>query len=210
MNKNIKLIIFDLDGVLINSFTNMRIALKRLSFYLKEKIDFNIYKENIGLPFEKIMQNMKIKGDHKKIKERYIKFSEQNLKKIKISKNNLKILRRIRKYHKLAIFTSKDRKRTLKILKRYNLFNTYITADDVINGKPNPEGLLKIIKKFKVEKKNCYYVGDTIYDFYAAKNAKINYLHASWGLTKKIKIRRIRYIKTLAEIKKIVEKINSV
>ena len=62
-------------------------------------------------------------------------------------------LKKLKKKYFLAIFTSKDKIRTLKILKRYNIFSTIITSDDVKYGKPNPEGLLKILNKVKIKKK---------------------------------------------------------
>ena len=56
-----------------------------------------------------------------------------------------------------------------------------VTADDVLYGKPNPHGINIILKKFKISKKKCIYIGDTIYDLLAARKAGIDYLHANWG-----------------------------
>ena len=95
--------------------------------------------------------------------------------------------------------------RTLKILNKYKIFSIIITSNDVKQGKPSPEGLLKIINKTRLKKKNSYFVGDTIFDFKAAKAAKINYLHASWGVEKKLKFKKIDYLKTISEIDKILE-----
>ena len=71
-----------------------------------------------------------------------------------------------------------------KILSKYNFIDYLVTADDVKNGKPHPEGLLNIIKKFKNDKKKTLFIGDSIHDFRASKSAKIKYLHASWGYQK--------------------------
>ena len=68
MNKYKKLIIFDLDGVLIDSLPNMRAALKKTSLSMNIKLKFSEYKKYLGLPFEKIMHKMHIKNDIKKIK----------------------------------------------------------------------------------------------------------------------------------------------
>ena len=40
-----KLIIFDLDGVLINSLSNMKFALNKTSKNLKVKLNFKLYKK---------------------------------------------------------------------------------------------------------------------------------------------------------------------
>ena len=65
-----------------------------------------------------------------------------------------------------------------------------------------PEGLLKIIKKFNIQKKNAVYVGDSIYDFQCAKKAKILYLHAKWGYESSNKIKKLTNISNLIQIKK--------
>ena len=179
MRKN-KLIIFDLDGVLINSINNMKYSLKKTSRELDIELKFEIYKKYLGLPFEDIMKKMKIKNDLKKIKKKYEFFSEQNLNKIRIKKSYVKELKKLKKNSYLSVFTSKNKKRTLQILKKYKLFDYIITSDDIKKGKPNPEGLNKILSKFKIKKNNCLFIGDSIYDYYASNSAKIRYAHAMW------------------------------
>ena len=93
---------------------------------------------------------------------------------------------KLKKNYDLSVFTSKNRRRTLKILNKYKLFKCIITADDVKKGKPNPEGLKKIISYFKTNRKNCTYVGDSLYDYLASNALKIKYLHANWGYDKKL------------------------
>ena len=58
--KSKKLIIFDLDGVLIDLLSNMKIALKSTSKALNLKLNFSEYKKYLGLPFEDIMQKMSV------------------------------------------------------------------------------------------------------------------------------------------------------
>ena len=55
-----KLIIFDLDGVLIDSIENMRISLNQTAKSLNLNLNFKEYKKFLGLPFEKIMNKMGI------------------------------------------------------------------------------------------------------------------------------------------------------
>ena len=57
---NVKLIIFDLDGVLINSLNNMKYALKNTNKKLGLKLEFNKYRKYIGLPFTQILFKLKI------------------------------------------------------------------------------------------------------------------------------------------------------
>ena len=46
-----------------------------------------------------------------------------------------------------------------------------MTVDDVKKGKPMPEGLLKILKKFKIDKKNAVYIG--ISSYFVRQNSKL-------------------------------------
>ena len=93
----------------------------------------------------------------------------------------------LKKDYYLSVFTSKDRIRTQVILNKYKFFNFIITSDDVVRGKSYPAGIFKILKKHKVSKKNCIYVGDSIYDYLATKKSHVNYLHAKWRYEKNLK-----------------------
>ena len=72
-----KLIIFDLDGVLINSINNMKYALLSTEKKMNIKLNFNDYKKYLGLPFDDIMGKMKIKVDANQIKKNYEHFSKK-------------------------------------------------------------------------------------------------------------------------------------
>ena len=142
------------------------------------QLSFKKYKKFLGLPFEKILENMKIK------------------------KTFLKELGILKKDFFLAIYTSKSKKRTNKIISKYKIFDDCITIDDVKKGKPMPEGLLKIIKKFNIKKKDAIYVGDSIYDYQCARKANIKYLHAKWGYERSEKTEKLINILSFNEIKK--------
>ena len=194
-----KIIIFDLDGVLVNSLENMRYTWTKVKKKFELTIPFKEYEKNIGLPFLKILKNLKIKKHNLDIKEYYKKISSENQNRIKIYNGVNKTLKDLKKNNKLAIFTSKDKDRTKKILKKFNIkFDLVVTPDDLKFGKPNPEGINLILKKLKYNKKNCIYIGDSLQDFIAAKRAKVIFLFATWGYGKLIfksyKIKKINEI----------------
>ena len=194
-----KIIIFDLDGVLINSLENMRYTWSKVKKKFELTVPFKEYKKNIGLPFLKILENLKIKNRKLEIKEYYKKISSENQNRIKIYSGVSKTLTDLKKNNKLAIFTSKDKQRKKKILKKFNIkFDLVVTPDDLKFGKPNPEGINLILKKLKYNKKNCIYIGDSLQDFLAAKRAKVLFLFATWGYGKLIfksyKIKKINEI----------------
>ena len=93
MSSEIKLIIFDLDGVLINSKNNMLSAWLGVLKKFKLNISFNQYFKYIGIPFENILSKFKINiKHHKQIKETFSKESLKNISQIKLYPNVIKII----------------------------------------------------------------------------------------------------------------------
>ena len=183
----------------------MRKALNLTSNKVNMKLSFKKYKKFLGLPFEKILKKMKIKKNYKEIKKYYEYYSLKYIDKIKIKKIFLKELKMLKKDYFLAIFTSKSKKRTKKIISNYKIFDDYVTIDDVKKGKPMPEGLLKILKKFNIDKKDAVYVGDSIYDYQCAKKANILYLHAKWGYERSNRTEKLINISNFTKIKKFLQ-----
>ena len=185
-----KIFLFDLDGVLIDSKKNMQLSWKALSKKYKINVPFNNYFSLIGSPFLKILSKLKIDKElHKELEKDYKKNSIKNINLIKLHKgvkktfNELKLKKKI-----VGILTSKEKSRTLKILKKYKIkVDIVLCPIKNLLGKPNPKQINDLSKKTKISKKNIVYIGDMIVDKQTAKNAKIDYIHAKYGYTKKIK-----------------------
>ena len=95
--KDIKLIVFDVDGVLINSLDNMNKSWTYVSNKYQLNKKFSTYKKYIGLPFYDILKKMKIKANHKQIFSLYNKVSKDNLKSVKFYDNVKITLRKLKK-----------------------------------------------------------------------------------------------------------------
>ena len=54
-------------------------------------------------------------------------------------------------------------------------------------GKPHPRQINILSRKTKVSKKEIVYIGDMFVDKQTAKNAKVDYIHANYGYSKKMK-----------------------
>ncbi|WP_268912756.1 HAD family hydrolase [Lentilactobacillus sp. SPB1-3] len=83
----------------------------------------------------------------------------------------------------LAIATSKLRTELLRDVEPYGLndyFSAIISSDDVDNGKPAPDMVLKGIEKLNSTKDNTVYIGDTLYDLEAAHRAGVSFALAGW------------------------------
>lgn len=203
MHINKKIIIFDLDGVLVDSIKNMSVSWDHVKKKNSIKVPFKLYKKYIGYPFYSILKKLKIKNNYKNIKNSYDSFSNKKISKIKLYPNVKKTLRTLSKNYVLAVITSKDKFRTNRILKKFNLSFKYVFSPSKhLKPKPHPIQILKILKKEKIKKKNCFYVGDMKVDSIFAKNAGVKFIFAMYGYeTKKIKTKfSIQKFKNLEKI----------
>jgi phosphoglycolate phosphatase len=55
----------------------------------------------------------------------------------------------------------------------------------MLSGKPKPDKVFSILKKLKISKSNTVYIGDMMVDKKTAKNAGVEYIHASYGYSPK-------------------------
>ena len=199
-----KMIIFDLDGVLLNSKINMRYA---WNFAKKENnlnTPFENYFKNIGYPFKKILNKLKINKHQLSIQKSFKKGSIKNINRIKLYPDVRKVLKYLKKKEYLiGILTSKDKSRTQKILKKfelYNFFNFIECPNKHLRGKPFPDCLLKNLKKYSIKSNNATFVGDMLSDYQAAKRAKIKFIFAKYGYGS---VKKTKSIKKMNELLKI-------
>jgi HAD superfamily phosphatase len=91
------------------------------------------------------------------------------------------LFERLSANHTLAIFTGRMHREAELTLDRFekNVFHPIVGADDVSRTKPDPEGLLKICAM--VEHGKCWYIGDTIDDARAAHAAKVPFIGVGHG-----------------------------
>ncbi len=91
------------------------------------------------------------------------------------------LFERLSAKHTLAIFTGRLRWEAKLTLDRFTkiTFDPIVGADDVSRLKPDPEGLLKICAA--VEHGKCWYLGDTIDDARAAHAAGVPFIGVGHG-----------------------------
>ena len=155
--KEKKLIIFDLDGVLISSLDNMKKSWNNtVSKFSIDKV-FKKYKDYIGKPFKDILSSLKIETKHHRyIEKEFKKNSIKNLNLIKFYPKVYTTLKYLKKNYRIAVLTSKDKSRTLKILKMLKIkFDKIQCPEKNYKGKPHPDLLIKLIKNLKIKKKKC-------------------------------------------------------
>jgi len=186
-------IILDLDGVLFDTKRNMELAWLFVNRKHKLNISFSKYFENIGRPFKEILKIINIKKNFKKIEKDFFSYSKVNLQKVQMYNNVIFTLKKLRdKNIKMSIVTSKKFSNTKNLLAKTKIrFSSINCPSNSRPGKPNPYLINRAIKISKISKKLSCYVGDMHVDSLAAKNAKIDYIHAAYGYGKKKKYKFI-------------------
>lgn len=85
----------------------------------------------------------------------------------------------------LGVVTNKARDfafLSLEICDLEGLFDVVIGDEDVHQSKPDPEGLFNAMKRVGVSNKaDVFYVGDTVFDLKAARNANVKFYLANWA-----------------------------
>ncbi len=186
--KNIKLILLDVDGVLIDSKLNMNKSWNKLINEKYVSRPFSEYFKRIGTSFENILFDMGITKDVKKIKREYFRNSLNFKNKIKSFKTVYKTLLTLQKNYILAIITSKNKENTKKFLMKFFpkvKFSLICTPSIKYRPKPNSDLFKFAFKKLRIQSKNSVYVGDTKNDIIASKKAKTNFILAKYGYNNK-------------------------
>ncbi|MFH1306558.1 MAG: histidinol-phosphate transaminase [Candidatus Micrarchaeota archaeon] len=186
------LLIFDMDGVLVDVSNSYRKAIQQtvLFFCKKEPTPDEIqqYKQRGGLNSDWDLTEEIIKDNGKTIsKEKIIKKFQQyyigegstpGLIENEKWLLNAELLQSLSKNYALAIFTGRPKKEALYTLQKNNAaeyFDLVLAMGDIPKekSKPNPYGLTLCLKILGYNASNAYYFGDSIDDMQAAKNAKV-------------------------------------
>lgn len=189
-----KAVIFDMDGVLIDSKQAWFIAFNRALGHF----------ENKNIPIEEFDKYVWSK-DFTKTSKSYFTVNEEkvveffNLHKeifksrIKAMDGALATLKSLRKKERIiGVATNTHHLLAIKMLKELGLSDSVdylIGGDQVKDGKPEPDMLLKALQELRLRKSEAVFIGDTVWDEMAAKAAGIKFI--GFQLESKIKINRL-------------------
>jgi phosphoglycolate phosphatase len=203
MKLNKKLILFDLDGVLIDSKDNMKSSWN----FVKEKycleINFDEYFNQIGKPFQDILFELEIRKDKKKIEIDFQKKSKLDMYKINFYYEVYETIQYFKESdkYKIGIVTSKDLSRTKIITSKLPKFDIISCPENNLMGKPEPDQILYAMSQTSSDNEETVYIGDMEVDKIAAEKAKIDFVYAEWGYGK---MKSTYSIKNISELKDII------
>ena len=201
-----KLIIFDMDGTLVNSSLTIANAInyvrKNLGFEAMDQTEIlRMVNDHTLNPAKTFYHAEQFDADHERwFSEYYTKNHENELVLYDGIKEMLEMLKD--EGHALAVATNAYRGSTIESLthlKVYDYFDAIACYDDVEKGKPYPDMLHKILDELDHSKEKSIFIGDGPRDEMASKNADIPYVMVDWGFTE-----HTDAVRTVDELKNIL------
>ena len=185
-----KLIIFDMDGTLVDSSVTIVNAIN----YVRSKVNLQALDKDLILtkvndpalnPALFFYEAENFSADHEAwFSQYYTNHHEQELELYSGIKELLEELKTLG--YKLAIATNAYRNSTLQSLGHLNIleyFESIACYDDVGRGKPAPDMLEKNLEDLQLKAKDAIFIGDSERDLLASKSLNIDYLMVNWGFS---------------------------
>lgn len=175
----VKLVIFDLDGTLVDAyeaiFESFNYAMKTSGYPLQTK---RIIRRAVGWGDRKLLEPFVLPCDLATVLETYRRHHEKSLLRGSRVFPDVKcMLGQLRKKgYTLAVASNRPTKFSRILLKHLGLaryFKAVLCADKLKKGKPHPEILQVLMRRFSVSPKETVYVGDMLIDAKAGRSAKV-------------------------------------
>ncbi|WP_238884096.1 HAD family hydrolase [Clostridium sp. YIM B02551] len=182
----IKWIIFDVDGTLIETALSNLLGLQEVMKdlhgreYSKEELRYLM-----GIPGDEALSKLGVKEEL--IKDTWKQWSD-NVK--KYAKFNYifdgieDALSKLSERYSLGIVTSKTKAQLVEDFGEAGIleyFKVFICKDDTEKHKPNPDPLLKLMEKAKIQGEEAIYLGDALVDYEAASAARMLFGHCRYA-----------------------------
>ncbi|WP_448587879.1 HAD family hydrolase [Thermocrinis sp.] len=183
----IELVIFDLDGTLIDSAEDIAIHVSKVLKELKGRtVSFEEVKKNIGDGARSLLLNFFDPEELEQALERFLfYYRAEPVLNTRPYEGIMETLEKLRKRKVLlAVATNKPHDITLDVLKALGMmefFHEVVGADLLPEKKPSPMPLLEIARRLGVETTRALMVGDSHVDIEAGRRANMQTAYASWG-----------------------------
>ena len=171
--RRVESILFDLDGVIVDSFDSWVLAITDLldEYNMIDRVDWRFLVEYWGRGVDAICRELGL--DEKAAKycySRQITYIDQ----IKLMNNAEEVIRYLKTKYKLGIITNIPIVNAVAVLERFDLtefFDVIMTIEDVDRQKPDPEIIFKASDRLGCKPENTAIVGDTESDVIAGERA---------------------------------------
>lgn len=211
--KDIKLVIFDLDGTLIDAYPaiikSFNYTLKKLGYPSRNS---RTIRKAVGWGDENLLRPFVQKKDLPLALSIYRRHHKTSLLKgSRLFPQVKKILAYLKnRGYYLAVASNRPTKFSRILIRHLDIagyFDYFLCADKLKRGKPHPEILNKIRQKFSFRPQEAVYVGDMVIDAQAGERAGIKTIIVTTGSSTEKEIKKekpYRVIRGIATITKIL------
>jgi len=210
MISNFKYILLDVDGVVLSSINYYMDLFRNIAESLGASKDIpnEFYKKNIGVKIITWMINIVPEENHHKIKDLFFAKNRDTAEnhQFSIIEGTKDTLLKIKENNQKSCFiSSKTRESMNSVIKYYKLdsiLDFSISGDEVKNFKPDPEGIIKTLKYFDAKPDEAIFVGDSLHDLGAARNANVRFIGVLSGICTKSdwELEKVSYVPSVKEI----------
>ncbi|MFH0833997.1 MAG: HAD family hydrolase [Patescibacteria group bacterium] len=189
----LKAVLFDFDGTLVESIDLLVSIFKAVLREQQLPIppDQNL-KKLIGRPLPEIFGQIAPGIDREKAEKRFreIELNHNNAGEIKLVREARATLEFLQNHNlRLGIVSTKRVDVVEKLARElgiWRFFETVVGRDLVANPKPHPEPIFFACEKLEVSPREILFVGDSLLDLYAAKNAGAPFVGVLTGVCDRV------------------------
>ncbi|MGB5220783.1 MAG: HAD-IA family hydrolase [Polyangiales bacterium] len=183
-----KTYLFDLDGTLLDSIELILTSFHHTSrIHLGRELPDEYWLAGVGTPLRTALSRVADSEEElDTLLETYRSFNLDHHD--QMARPYPGVVEVVRKLHqdgaKLALVTSKlstGANRGLRLLDLEEEFAVRICADDVVNGKPHPEPVLKALAALDARPEEALFIGDSDHDIESGRAAGVATVAVSWG-----------------------------
>ena len=185
-----KVLLWDIDGTLIDTTSLIVSALDHVYIkFIGRTISADEIRAIIGTPLSEQVQFLGEPSDYgttiSEMESEFIRYYEANRNQERILSDVVDILIAGKRAGRpIALVTSKNHEEIENTLPRLGILDyvdLVITADDVANPKPDPEGISKALAHFSVSGSDAIFIGDTVHDMRAGQSGGVQTCAVTWG-----------------------------